>query len=72
MPFIKKWGTALVVRIPGALVRSLGLREDDQVALRAEGDSIAVSRKELPMEDGFPEAFRNARGLVGPDIDLKS
>ncbi|MGR3591606.1 MAG: AbrB/MazE/SpoVT family DNA-binding domain-containing protein [Limimaricola soesokkakensis] len=72
MPIIEKWGTTLAVRIPEALVRSLELREGDQVALRAEGDGIAVSLNELLMEDSYPEAFRNARGTVGPDTDLES
>ncbi|MCP1168902.1 AbrB/MazE/SpoVT family DNA-binding domain-containing protein [Limimaricola litoreus] len=72
MPIIDKWGTTLAVRIPEALVRNLGLGEGDQIALRAEGDGIAVSRNELPMGDSFPAAFRNARGTVDPDIDLES
>ncbi len=59
MPIIEKWGTTLAVRIPEALVRSLGLGEGDQVALRAEGDGIAVSRKEFP--SGLPKRPRHSR-----------
>ena len=41
---VAKWGNSLAVRLPAELVRELGLREGDEVALRAEVGGFAVRR----------------------------
>jgi antitoxin MazE len=47
---VAKWGNALAVRLPAALVREMGLREGDDLVLRRDGDGFAVSRRPRPEE----------------------
>lgn len=47
---VAKWGNSLAVRLPAELVRELGLREGDEVALRAEVGGFAVRREARPEE----------------------
>jgi antitoxin MazE len=42
---VARWGNSLAVRLPSALVESLGLKEGDQVELRIAGKrEFALSR----------------------------
>ncbi len=41
---IQKWGNSQGLRIPKVLLESLGLRENDQVELVQEKDSIRIKR----------------------------
>lgn len=47
---VAKWGNSLAVRLPAELVRELGLREGDEVILRAEDGGFAVRREARPEE----------------------
>lgn len=47
---VSKWGNSLAVRLPAELVRELGLREGDEVTLRAEDGGLAVRREARPEE----------------------
>ena len=47
---VAKWGNSLAVRLPAELVRELGLREGDEVALRAEDGGFAIRREARPEE----------------------
>ncbi|WP_029029248.1 AbrB/MazE/SpoVT family DNA-binding domain-containing protein [Salinarimonas rosea] len=47
---VAKWGNSLAIRLPADLVRELGLKEGDQVALRADADGLAVKREPRPEE----------------------
>ena len=47
---VAKWGNSLAVRLPADLVRELGLREGDEVILRAEEGGFAVRREARPEE----------------------
>lgn len=42
---VARWGNSLAVRLPAELVRELGLKEGDQIELRADGDGLAVARR---------------------------
>lgn len=47
---VAKWGNALAIRLPAALVREMGLREGDDLELRPDGDGLLVSRHPRPEE----------------------
>ena len=47
---VAKWGNSLAVRLPAELVRELGLREGDEVVLRAEAGGFALRRAARPEE----------------------
>ncbi len=47
---VAKWGNSLAVRLPAELVRELGLREGDEVVLRAEAGGFALRREARPEE----------------------
>ena len=47
---VAKWGNSLAVRLPAELVRALGLREGDEVSLRAEAGGFAIAREARPDE----------------------
>jgi antitoxin MazE len=57
---IERWGETLAVRLPEALVRSLGLEEGDEIALRVDADGIAVARE--PGPDEILASLRRFRG----------
>lgn len=59
---VAKWGNSLAVRLPAELVRELGLREGDEVVLRAEEGGFAVRREERP--DEVLAGLRRFRGRL--------
>ena len=63
---VAKWGNSLAVRLPAELVRALGLREGDEVSLRAEAGGFAIAREARPEE--VLQELRRFRGkLTVPD-----
>ena len=56
---VARWGNALAVRLPAALVREMGLREGDDVELRRDGAGLAIARR--PRPEGERDAERRAR-----------
>jgi antitoxin MazE len=65
---IARWGNSLAVRLPAALVRELGLKEGDEIALVPGGDGLAVSRQ--PRADEVLAALRRFRGRLPADARL--
>lgn len=59
---VAKWGNSLAVRLPAELVRSLDLREGDQVDLRPDADGFAVARQ--PRPDEILAGLRRFRGRL--------
>ncbi len=54
---VAKWGNALAIRLPIAVVKELGLKEGDQVDIRVSGErAFVVAREPRPMES--PAAAR--------------
>jgi antitoxin MazE len=48
---VAKWGNALAIRLPIAVVRELGLKEGDQVDIRVSGErAFVVAREPRPTE----------------------
>lgn len=47
---VARWGNSLAVRLPAELVRELGLREGDQIDLRADERGLSVARRRRPDE----------------------
>ncbi len=44
---VKKWGNSLAVRIPVSLSAEIGLRENDQIEIRRDGDSLKIEKIEV-------------------------
>jgi antitoxin MazE len=58
---VAKWGNALAIRLPIAVVKALGLKEGDQVDIRVSGErAFVVAREPRPTESPA------AAGLVPP------
>ena len=54
---VAKWGNALAIRLPIAVVRALGLKEGDQVDIRVSGErAFVVAREPRPIKS--PAAAR--------------
>ena len=48
---VAKWGNALAIRLPIAVVRELGLKDGDQVDIRVSGErAFVVAREPRPTE----------------------
>ena len=48
---VAKWGNALAIRLPIAVIRELGLKEGDQVDIRVSGErAFVVAREPRPIE----------------------
>ena len=48
---VAKWGNALAIRLPIAVVRELGLKDGDQVDIRVSGErAFVVARAPRPTE----------------------
>lgn len=65
---IARWGNSLAVRLPAALVRELGLKEGDEIALVPGADGLAVSRQLCA--DEVLAALRRFRGRLPADARL--
>jgi len=59
---VAKWGNSLAVRLPAEVVRELGLKAGDRIALRADRDGLVVSRRSRPEE--ILEGLRRFRGRL--------
>ena len=42
---VAKWGNSLAVRLPAAVVEALGLKEGDDITLRAHGSKVIEVEK---------------------------
>jgi antitoxin MazE len=51
---VSKWGNALAIRLPIAVVKALGLKEGDQVDVHVSGERAFVIARE-PRPTAFPE-----------------
>lgn len=65
---IARWGNSLAVRLPAALMRELGLKEGDEIALVPGADGLAVRRQ--PRADEVLAALRRFRGRLPADARL--
>jgi antitoxin MazE len=64
---VAKWGNSLAVRLPGAVVEALELKEGDEVELRPSEDrTLEVSRK--PNREELILELRKFRGLLPADF----
>lgn len=61
---IAKWGNSLAVRIPADVVRSLGLKEGDNVELRAAADGSLEVLSEAQRRAEALAKLREMRGIV--------
>lgn len=61
---VAKWGNSLAVRIPADVARTLGLREGDEVELRAlNGNELAVITEKQRRAEAI-ERLRSFRGTM--------
>lgn len=61
---VAKWGNSLAVRIPADVARALGLREGDEVELRAlDGNELAVITEKQRRAEAI-ERLRSFRGTM--------
>lgn len=64
---VAKWGNSLAVRLPKALVDRLGLKEGDDVELRAtEDDALEIART-VTREQALAR-LRSFRGMMPIDF----
>ena len=59
---VSRWGNSLAVRLPSDLVRELGLKDGDEISLRAETGGFAVARAPRPEE--VLESLKRFRGRL--------
>lgn len=65
---IAKWGNSLAVRIPADVVRTLGLKEGDEVHLRAGKDGALDLVTETMRREAAIRDLRKLRGMMPPDF----
>lgn len=65
---VAKWGNSLAVRIPADVVRALGLREGDEIELKANGDGSFAVVPEAQRRQAVAESFREFRGMRPSDF----
>jgi antitoxin MazE len=65
---VSKWGNSLAVRLPAAVVDELGLKEGDEIGVRAseDGRELRVARA-LSKEEAIA-SLRKYRGLMPKDF----
>jgi antitoxin MazE len=64
---VAKWGNSLAIRIPAAVVETLGLREGDDVEIQVSGTrAFELDRKPGPKE--LLERLRKYRGRLPEDF----
>jgi len=61
---VAKWGNSLAVRIPADVARELGLKEGDQIALRALGSGEVAVITDQQRRRAIAEGFRKFEGLM--------
>jgi antitoxin MazE len=71
---VAKWGNSLAVRLPAAVVEAMGLREGDEVQIKAADGELTLQRapgtdelwarlrEKLPADFRFDRDEANARG----------
>ncbi len=59
---VAKWGNSLAVRLPAELVRQMGLKEGDEIALERADSRLAIRR--LPSADEVLADLRRFRGRL--------
>jgi antitoxin MazE len=64
---VAKWGTSLAVRIPGAVVEALELREGDEIELRAV-DWRELDLVRRPTREDLIGRLREYRGMLPSDF----
>ena len=55
---LQKWGNSLGIRIPSSLLKTLNLKNNDQVDINYEDDKIIISKSKknkISLEDRFKE-----------------
>lgn len=65
---VSKWGNSLAVRLPAELVRQMGLKEGDHIALVPRGAEVAVVRQ--PRAEDVLADLRRFRGRLPADQRL--
>ena len=63
---VAKWGNSLSIRLPAALVKALGLKEGDEVELRAKDGVVEVEKK--PSIAELFERVHNMRNKLPADF----
>lgn len=64
---VAKWGNSLAVRLPGEVVKLLGLRDGDEIELHVEGPrEFSVAKK--PGTEELLQRVRALRGRVPADF----
>jgi antitoxin MazE len=64
---VAKWGNSLAVRLPGAVVEALALKEGDEIEIHvADARQFAVARK--PGRDELLKRLRAFRGRLPEDF----
>jgi antitoxin MazE len=67
---IAKWGNSLAIRIPAEVVETLGLKEGDDIAIRAAaGDHLVLHKTRNPKE--LWAEVRKLRGLIPADYKFR-
>jgi antitoxin MazE len=63
---VSKWGNSLAVRLPRAIVETLGLKEGDEIAIEvADPASFRIAR-DMRREDAL-NGLRNLGWILPPD-----
>lgn len=65
---VAKWGNSLAVRIPADVARALGLKEGDEVELRATTDGALELVSELQKRAAAIAELRKFRGMMPVDF----
>ena len=64
---VAKWGNSLAIRLPKALVDRLGLKEGDDVELRAADDDALEIARTVTREQALAR-LRSFRGMMPIDF----
>lgn len=64
---VSKWGNCLAIWLPAVIVEALGLREGDDVALRAAGKRALVIEKSPSTKERLAR-LRRLRGRLPADF----
>ena len=67
---IQKWGNSQGLRLPKALLDSIGLRENDRVELSEEGDGIRIQKAAQPQHRTLEERLTAFYGKPLDEIAL--
>lgn len=62
---ICRWGNSRGIRLPKAVLDIVGFRDDEEVALIAEGDTIIIKRAEKSPAKPYPSLSERFAGYAG-------